>query len=426
MVRRQATRRLGGMAALLAGVVGAALVAAAGPLDPPAGPVAPTHKTLSEVEPRIAINAANTPGDADSVFRITQPGSYYLVGNVAGVPGRSGIEIASGNVTVDLVGFTVAGVVGSLDGIVTDGARDLVVVRNGIVAGWGADGIDLTQAGVSVGSIVEDVIVSSSAGDGIRVGDSGLVRRCVSRQNGAAGIFAGAGAAVVESSALNSSGDGIVVGANGLVTLSIAYNSTGDGIVAGEGANVRRCTVGFCDGDGIFLARGGSAEECVVEIIDGVGIRTPGPAMVAGCTVRECLLDGIVGGSGSTVTACLVWGCIGDGIVFANDCTVSYNSSIANGALAGNTAGILATGLDNRIEFNTCARNGLGIECTTSGNFVAANICGDNDTDWSLAANNRFGAIFNITTLEPPAVTGAGSAASGIAGASDAFANFSY
>ena len=62
------------LAAMLATIV------LAGPLTPPAGPVAPTPGP----EPRIPINATNTPGDADSLFRITQPGSYYLTGNLLG------------------------------------------------------------------------------------------------------------------------------------------------------------------------------------------------------------------------------------------------------------------------------------------------------------------------------------------------------
>ncbi|HRJ49802.1 MAG TPA: hypothetical protein PKU91_04680, partial [Phycisphaerales bacterium] len=91
------------------GTVIGAMAVSAGPLDPPAGPVAGTYKTLTEVEPRIAINAVNTPGGANSLFRITQPGSYYLTGNITGVIGKHGIEIAASGVTIDLMGFDLQG-----------------------------------------------------------------------------------------------------------------------------------------------------------------------------------------------------------------------------------------------------------------------------------------------------------------------------
>src|SRR4051812_18571328 len=57
-------------------VVSVAQSTQAGPLSPPVGPVVATMKTLSEVEPRIALSSTNTPGDGDSLFRITGPGSY--------------------------------------------------------------------------------------------------------------------------------------------------------------------------------------------------------------------------------------------------------------------------------------------------------------------------------------------------------------
>ena len=97
--------------------LGGALVALAGPLSPPGGPVASTGKTLTEVEPRIAVNATNTPGTATSLFKITQPGSYYLTGNITGVSGKNGIEIAASGVSLDLTGFDLSGVPGSLDGV---------------------------------------------------------------------------------------------------------------------------------------------------------------------------------------------------------------------------------------------------------------------------------------------------------------------
>src|SRR5678815_1587099 len=93
-------------------------VLAQGPLTPPGAP-APTMKTLDQVEPRVAINATNTPGDDDSLFKITQPGSYYLTGNITGVAGKHGIEIAASGVTLDLNGFDLVGVagMGPFDGV---------------------------------------------------------------------------------------------------------------------------------------------------------------------------------------------------------------------------------------------------------------------------------------------------------------------
>ena len=66
---------------------GAAL---AGDLNPPAGPVSATMKPLNQIEPRVAINASNTPGDANSTFRIANPGSYYLCADLVGPPASTG------------------------------------------------------------------------------------------------------------------------------------------------------------------------------------------------------------------------------------------------------------------------------------------------------------------------------------------------
>lgn len=123
----------------------------AGPLDPPAGPVTSTYKTIGEIEPRVAINAANTPGDVDSLFKITQPGSYYLTGNILGVAGKHGIKIAlgtgGGQVSIDMKGHTLKGVPGSLNGytdIDPDAATELEFNSSGgsgVVTGWGGWGI---------------------------------------------------------------------------------------------------------------------------------------------------------------------------------------------------------------------------------------------------------------------------------------------
>jgi hypothetical protein len=55
-----------------------AAVLAQGPLTPPADAPAPTMKTLDQLEPRTKINAVNTPGNADSQFKITRAGSRWM------------------------------------------------------------------------------------------------------------------------------------------------------------------------------------------------------------------------------------------------------------------------------------------------------------------------------------------------------------
>ncbi len=93
------------MAALLTG----SWPAGAGDVDPPPGPVMPTMIRLDEIEPRTPISALP--------FTINQCGSYFLTDCLTGVAGQNGITIDADDVTLDLNGFTLIGVPGSLDGI---------------------------------------------------------------------------------------------------------------------------------------------------------------------------------------------------------------------------------------------------------------------------------------------------------------------
>jgi hypothetical protein len=141
------------------GLLASASLLTGGPLDPPAGPVAPTYKTLNEVEPRVAISAVNTPGDADSVYRISQPGSYYLTADVTVIVGRRGIEVGASGVSIDLNGFAVNGVLGiGLEGISTAGAsRGNVSIMNGLVTAVGGRGIDLVGSNHRVARVTVPV-----------------------------------------------------------------------------------------------------------------------------------------------------------------------------------------------------------------------------------------------------------------------------
>src|SRR4051812_5162311 len=110
--------------ALLIVASGTVQLFAQGPLSPPPGVPTPTMKTLDQVEPRKEINATNTPPTGFSIFTISAPGSYYLSGNITGVSGKFGILIQVDDVDLDLNGFTLTGVSGSLAGIRAVGGRD--------------------------------------------------------------------------------------------------------------------------------------------------------------------------------------------------------------------------------------------------------------------------------------------------------------
>ncbi|MEL6329151.1 MAG: hypothetical protein AAFR38_05780 [Planctomycetota bacterium] len=99
-----------------------------GPLNPPAGPVADTP----ELEPRTVLSAVNTPGDADSVFKITQPGSYVLTADVVVPAGQVGVDIAANEVSIDLNGFTIRG-----DGTAEAGISPAIGDTPGIVSFYG-------------------------------------------------------------------------------------------------------------------------------------------------------------------------------------------------------------------------------------------------------------------------------------------------
>lgn len=156
-------------------------VPAQGPLDPPGAP-APLMKTLNQIEPRTAIT--NVP------FTIQQSGSYYLTGNLTGISGQSGITISTDNVTLDLMGFSLAGVPGSFRGITAIGPVRNLTIRNGLVAYWAQSGVDLNFSGDGVGALVEHVHAFSNGLHGIRVPAKGVVRDCLATHNMSNGIMA--------------------------------------------------------------------------------------------------------------------------------------------------------------------------------------------------------------------------------------------
>lgn len=227
--------------------------AIAGPLNPPVGPVVSTGKTLTEVEPRIAINLANTPGDADSLFKITQSGSYYLTGNVQGVSFKHGIEIAVGGVSIDLNGFELAGTGMALDGVSsTVASLANINIRNGTVRNWGDCGIDLGTVPAS-NSRISDVLCRGNSSIGILAGASTIITDCAASQNGNDGINANTACVVERCTALGNLSSGIVVVAGSTVRECIARTNSFHGIALSNNGNLiigNNCSGNGAAGDG--------------------------------------------------------------------------------------------------------------------------------------------------------------------------------
>jgi len=376
--------------------------ARAGDLNPPAGSVVKTMKTLVEVEPRTAINATNTPGDADSLFKITLPGSYYLTGNITGVAAKHGIEIAVSGVTLDLNGFDLLGVAGSLDGVsaTVDSLRNIAVV-DGSVRNWGDEGVDLGTL-FAINCRVADLLASGNTGNGISTGHACTVSNCSAFNNIVSGISTTNDCTVTNCSANVNIVNGITTTDGCTITGCAAIGNGITGISTGEGCTVTNCSAN-------------------VNILNGISTNTG--CTVSNCTAYQNAASGISVSNGSTVADCTARINTLDGIRCSSQCIIRGDTCSSNGN-GGDGANIHATASANRIEGNNCTFADRGIGVDSFGNIIIKNTCAGNTIDWVIALNNVFGPIIDRRAPASAAVSGFTAASS--LGSTDANANFSY
>lgn len=381
----------------------------AGDLDPPAGPLTPTMKPLDVVEPRTALSDDTTPGDANSVFKITQSGSYFLVANVAGEAGKSGIEIAADNVTVDLRGFTVQGVAGSLDGITTldtpvsADIRNGVVVTGGLVVGWGEHGIRIT----GVGSRVSGVTVRENAGPGILVDNDALIERCVVQGNGNTGIISGKDSAITDCVANANGGHGIVLGSGGFdndggtITECVSYNNDALGFVVGNGATVAHCSASANTSEGFLIGAFCTVTECNADRNGSDGYACNGSAFFTRCAADANQANGFDVGTECTLLDCAASNNDGHGIIVLARCRLRGNTCMDNDGdgIHAEFPGLGQTG-NSHISGNTCISNaGAGFSIGSTDNVVVRNACSENSTlNWSIISGNAVAPIVSPTT----------------------------
>ena len=189
MYKNQTIKRIAVSVLAVGILIGFAVIAIAGDLEPPAPP-APTMKTLDEVEPRIPIPGSATP---TSTFTISQSGSYYLTGNR--ICSSSGIQVDANDVTIDLMGFSLVGPgSGFIRGISIPSHSTInVEIRNGTIRDFGWEGV---LARGKSHRILNIRALSNSTG--IRCENDGmLVKDCTAYNNAGSGIWADNGGSVI-------------------------------------------------------------------------------------------------------------------------------------------------------------------------------------------------------------------------------------
>jgi parallel beta-helix repeat protein len=409
---------------LLVCLLAAPALALAGPLDPPVGPVQSTFKTLTQVEPRTEINATNTPGDANSLRRITQPGSYYLSSNLTGISGFHGIEIAASNVTIDLNGFSLDGVAGSLIGVILDGTRNNIAISNGSASSWGLGGVHLTAFGTPSNVRIENVIVSSNSGFGISAGPNAIVVNCIAQSNTSAGIVIGFTGTLQGCVARSNGLGGFSVGNASTIQNCSARDNTGDGFSVGEGVVVEGCNASFNTGSGFTGLRNAVFRSCSAfsNQVNGFNV-TGADTLIQSCMSSDNDVRGINAVTGATIIDNVVTLNTLNGIDVSSAAIIRGNTCRSNGN-GGDGAGIVASGGDNRIENNNCLSNDRGIDINGAGNVIIRNTCSGNTTNWDIVANNVFGPILDRTAPASAAVVG--NVAASTLGSTDPNANFSY
>ncbi|MEL6329925.1 MAG: hypothetical protein AAFR38_09700 [Planctomycetota bacterium] len=275
-------------AAAVLSIVTTTAAAQVGALTPPPGPVQESGRFGNRTE----LSQTNTPGDSNSVFKITQPGHYVLTSNLDVVGDTTGIEIASDHVFIDLNGRVIRGT--------GDGSGAGIAIRNGTS---GFEGESYRNLGIRNGSIAD-------LGTGIRLGrlifgalvftvngvtiDSVTVSSC---DIGATLLDATISNSTVIANRLaldvyDSTVSSCVVELRGTDDTVGALNATDSAI---RGSRISLVTSGF--GDYALQATGSSVEGCTIEAAESDAV----PALLDGSVARGCRVIGPGLGSSSAL-----------------------------------------------------------------------------------------------------------------------------
>jgi parallel beta-helix repeat protein len=302
---------------------------AQGSLTPP-GPPGATMLTLSQIEPQTPVDALHTPGNSVTEFQINQPGSYYLTTNII-CKNEFGIEILANNVTLDLNGFSLTGTSGAAAGILIFSGISRIRVYNGMVNGWGNNGVNSSGNDV----VLEHLSFSSNQVAVLLGGTFGnILRDSTVSGNVVDGVFCQQCVATLEN---------LVVTSNS--TAGIYFQSCGSGVV-------RDCVVSGNAQYGIYSFSSTNLSLKNLSVFDnsgpGINFQNTGNSIISDCAV--------------------------------------YGNA---------TYGIYIAGSNNRIENNHVTGSGTGLEfpSNSTNNIVIKNSVEGGANDYSFAAPQITGPI---------------------------------
>jgi parallel beta-helix repeat protein len=375
---------------------------AQGLLTPPGAPT-PMFKTLEQVEPRTPISSLPVT--------LSQPGSYYLTTNLVGAAGLHGITITGPRITLDLMGFELRGVPGSLSGIFLNPATS-PHIRNGNIVSWGQDGINGNNGG---GGVIEELRVSSNTRYGISFNSGSQIRKCIVFSNGDVGLLLSNDVQVDDCVASGNGTHGIQAGTGSTIRRCLAVGNSAAGITGSgiDGLNIIECNAEY-NSSGIATLGQTIVKDSFSRSNRVAGIAVGPGSLVVGCNASDNGTNGITVDFGCTVQGCITENNNGDGINARNgssiincsarlnafdnievdgDCTVTGNACDNATSLLG--AGIRVISADNRIENNNLTDNRTGLRIDSSGNYVANNTVRNNITNYAIVPGNQLNILLS-------------------------------